>query len=319
MNPDTPKILILSNHIYTEIADNIISQLQKEGIETIYFSTSNGSPHKNCHFVKLNNSEKILSFVEQERIDLTFVTSKYWLQKDIVTDFHCKNTLIIGSTKSATELENNIYFFKNLLHDISSINQPRFCCNVSFEYADLIKDTYGLPLVIKMVDSIGIKDVYVCQTEEQWKDIFYTICVKKDFGKDAPKYINIEEYIEGDFISVTAVCDRDTHLIIGSSLANLHHNELIKTIDKTIISAILGRMKYEDKIFTGFLTVNIIIKDDTLYVVDLKINYITKDILAQISSSFFEMIYKASLNDLNNYELTFNTQSDPESALLLIK
>lgn len=332
MEPNKAKVLILGGG-GREYA--IAKRLADEGVKEVFCLPGNGGTAQFCTNIQdIETIEDIISFVKENNIDLTIVGSEYWLEQGIADDFFLNDLLIIGPSPEAAQIETSKSFTRNLLREINTVHQPLFRTCVYLECAELAKKEHGLPLVLKANGLANGKGVFVCKTEEEWEEAIQALCRDKVFGKEASQTILVEEYLEGPEISVFVICDTNSHKIIGTAQdykriydKNEGPNtggmgayapsvyattDLIDHIDKTIISPVLGRMRYDESPFTGFLYAGLMIVKGKPYVIEFNARLgdpETQVILPLITSSFFDLVYKAAQNRLEEAEISFSNQS----------
>ena len=162
------------------------------------------------------------AFVNQEKIDLTFVGPEGYLSDGIVNIFQEKGQRILGPRREAAVLENSKCTTKDLLKNLQ-VPVPH-CQNFSDaaaarEYArQYCSENPGKGLVVKADGLAAGKGTVVCATPEEALSTIDRIMVSpKLFGK-AGERIEIEERLEGRELMFFALSDGRTVQPMQSAL-----------------------------------------------------------------------------------------------------
>ena len=168
-----------------------------------------------CINIDADNIEKLVDFAQKEKIDLTLVGPELPLSKGIVNEFNKKDLRIFGPSQEATEIESSKVFSKYLMkkYNIPTANYKVF--QNSEEALDYIKQQ-TFPLVIKADGLAAGKGVFIVKNLDQAEDALNTLMKKKTFG-EAGRQIVIEEFLEGEEVSILAFCDGKTVVPMVSS------------------------------------------------------------------------------------------------------
>jgi phosphoribosylamine--glycine ligase len=147
----------------------------------------------------------IADFAENQQIDLTVVGPEAFLAQGIVDEFHKHGLAIYGPTKYAAQLEASKVYAKDFMkkYNIPTAQYRTFSDPI------LAKDyigTTGVPLVIKADGLAAGKGVVVAFDQETALKAIDEAMTQKVFG-DAGAAVVIEEYLEGEEVSLLAFCD----------------------------------------------------------------------------------------------------------------
>ena len=308
---------------------------QSNKVNAIFIAPGNGGTHLNPKFknIDLTDIDLLSDFAIIERIDLTVVGPELPLSKGIVDLFRSKNLNIFGPTQKAAQLESSKDFAKDFMyrHNIPTAKYKTFKMpDEAYQYIN----EHGTPIVIKADGLASGKGVIVAMTVKEAHDAIDFMLVDNKFG-DAGAKVVIEEFIEGEEASFMVVCDGKTILPLATSQ---DHKRLLDrdmgpntggmgayspapVITKEIYSKVMEEIIYptihgmaKDGIpFTGFLYAGLMItkKGD---VKTLEYNCRmgdpeTQPILMRLKSDLFEMLYKASLGQLDSSEIEWDTRS----------
>ena len=308
---------------------------QSNKVNVIFIAPGNGGTHLNPKFknIDLTDIDLLSDFAIIERIDLTVVGPELPLSKGIVDLFRSKNLNIFGPTQKAAQLESSKGFAKDFMyrHNIPTAKYKTFKMpDEAYQYIN----EHGTPIVIKADGLASGKGVIVAMTVKEAHDAIDFMLVDNKFG-DAGAKVVIEEFIEGEEASFMVVCDGKTILPLATSQ---DHKRLLDrdmgpntggmgayspapVVTKEIYSKVMEEIIYptihgmaKDGIpFTGFLYAGLMItkKGD---VKTLEYNCRmgdpeTQPILMRLKSDLFEMLYKASLGQLDSSEIEWDTRS----------
>lgn len=138
-------------------------------------------------------------FAEKEAIDLTIVGPEVPLSLGIVDEFKKRNLLIFGPEQKAAEIEASKVFAKNLM---KQANVP----TSGYVYATSKKEAleglakFNAPYVIKEDGLAAGKGVTIAPNLQEAEN-----AINNAFEKNMP--VVIEEFLEGEELSVLAICD----------------------------------------------------------------------------------------------------------------
>ena len=190
---------------------------QSPKFSQVYCAPGNAGISKLAQCININadNIEKLVDFAQEEKIDLTVVGPELPLSKGIVNEFNQKGLRIFGPSKEATEIESSKVFSKYLMkkYNIPTANYEVF--QNSEKAFDYIKQQ-TFPLVIKADGLAAGKGVFIVKNLVQARDALDTLMAEKKFG-EAGRQVVIEEFLEGEEVSILAFCDGKTVVPMVSS------------------------------------------------------------------------------------------------------
>lgn len=192
-----------------------ISQSPK--VSQIYCAPGNAgiSQLAQCIDINADNIEELVNFAKKEKIDLTVVGPELPLSKGIVNEFNRWGLKIFGPSQEAAEIESSKVFSKYLMkkYNIPTANYEVF--GNSKEALNYIKQQ-TFPIVIKADGLAAGKGVFIIKNLDQAGDALNTLMKEKKFG-EAGRQVVIEEFLEGEEISILAFCDGKTIIPMISS------------------------------------------------------------------------------------------------------
>lgn len=160
--------------------------------------------------IKAGDINKLADFAEEREIDLTIVGPEEPLVAGIVNEFKERHLKIFGPEKDAAMLEGSKVFAKRLLE---KYNIPTAEYEVFTDPSTALKylKEAEYPLVIKAEGPAQGQGAVICTGEPEAFTTVEKIMEDRIFG-DAGERIVIENFLEGEEISVFALTDGETVL-----------------------------------------------------------------------------------------------------------
>jgi len=191
---------------------------QSPKVSQIYCAPGNAGISRlaQCVNIGADSIEKLVDFAKKEKIDLTVVGPELPLSQGIVNEFNKQGLRIFGPSKEATEIESSKVFSKYLLkkYHIPTANYEVFQNNKkALDYTQ--QQTF--PLVIKADGLAAGKGVFIVENLVQARDALNAMMEEKKFGEAAGRQVIIEEFLEGEEVSILAFCDGKTVIPMVSS------------------------------------------------------------------------------------------------------
>ncbi len=168
-----------------------------------------------CVDIGEDNIVGLANFAQKMKIDLTIVGPELPLSRGMVDEFDKLGLKIFGPNQKATQIESSKVFSKYLMkkYNIPSANYAVFQdIKKAFDYVK----QQAFPLVIKADGLAAGKGVFIVKGIKQAKEALDSLMKKKIFG-DAGEHVVIEEFLEGEEISVLAFSDGKTVVPMVSS------------------------------------------------------------------------------------------------------
>jgi phosphoribosylamine--glycine ligase len=190
---------------------------QSPKVSKVYCAPGNAGISKLalCVNIDADSIEKLVDFAKKEKIDLTVVGPELPLSRGIVNEFNKQGLRIFGPSKEAAEIESSKVFSKYLMkkYNIPTANYQVF--QNSEKALDYIKQK-AFPLVIKADGLAAGKGVFIVKNLVQARDALDALMEEKKFG-EAGRQVIIEEFLEGEEVSILAFCDGKTVIPMVSS------------------------------------------------------------------------------------------------------
>ena len=168
-----------------------------------------------CIEIEADDVSGLVRFAEGKNIDLTVVGSEDLLALGIVDAFRSRGLRICGPTRAAAKIEWSKAFAKRLTRD-NGIPTAPFRIFRNYDRAlDYIRK-HGAPIVIKVSGLASGKGVYPCKTLAEAEEVLAEIMLKH-IHKEAGNEVIIEEFLDGQEISIHAFCDGKTSILMPTS------------------------------------------------------------------------------------------------------
>lgn len=259
-------------------------------VNKIYCAPGNAgiSEIAECIQIDLSDFNALVDLVRYEWIDLTIVGPEEPLSRGIVDVFEKEGRMIVGPTKTATQLESSKVFAKEFLkrHRILTAEYKVF---TSYLHAENYIRMKGAPIVVKADGLAAGKGVIVAFTVDEALNALRLIMTNKVFG-DAGNRVILEEYIEGEEASYMVFTDGQTIVPMVScqdhkrifdgdagpntggmgacSPAPVITKELESIVMNTIMKPTINGLKAEGIKYKGILYAGLMINNGKPYVLE---------------------------------------------------
>lgn len=168
-----------------------------------------------CVDIGEDNIVELANFAQEMKIDLTIVGPELSLSRGVVDEFDKLGLKIFGPNQKATQIESSKVFSKYLMkkYNIPSANYAVFQdIKKAFDYVK----QQAYPLVIKADGLAAGKGVFIVKNMNQAIEALDVLMERKKFG-EAGRQVIIEEFLEGEEVSILAFCDGKTIVPMVSS------------------------------------------------------------------------------------------------------
>jgi len=312
----------------------ICFQLQRsKEIKKLFCIPGNAGTKTICENIDIDylNFDLLYSFLQENNVNTVIVGPEIPLVAGIVDFLSEKNIYAFGPSKKASQLEGSKAFMKKLCKDFN-IPTARYEEFDNFEKAKSFIEENQHPLVIKSDGLAAGKGVTISSSiEESLK------CAKEILDgkfKSSKKFI-IEEFLEGEEASYFIITDGDHYIPIGTaqdhkrigegdtgpntggmgaySPAPVVTEEVYSKVMKEIIHPTIDGMAKDGIPFTGFLYAGLMItKKGDIKTLEFNCRMgdpETQPILMRFKSDLFEVLYKASLGQLDSTKIEWDKRT----------
>jgi phosphoribosylamine--glycine ligase len=187
--------------------------VQSPRIGKLFVAPGNGGTRHIAENIAIDATDidGLVRFAANNNIGLTAVGPEEPLAGGVVEAFHARGLRIFGPTRAAAEIESSKAFAKNLMSEAAV---PTATFQVFSEYGKALAHVreHGAPLVVKANGLAFGKGVYVCKNLAQAEAALAKI-MRDRIHKDAGNEVVIEEFLDGQEISIHAFCDGKTFVL----------------------------------------------------------------------------------------------------------
>jgi phosphoribosylamine--glycine ligase len=251
--------------------------------ETLYCTPGNAgiAEEAECVDIGAEDVSGLVRFACDNAIDLVVVGPEGPLVLGLVDQLTEAGIKAFGPTAAAAELEGSKGYTKDLCakYDIPTGAYQRF---TEIDAARAYIEQQGAPIVIKADGLAAGKGVTVAQTVEEALAAAADALEGNRFG-EAGAEIVVEEFLDGEEVSVFAICDGESSLTLAAaqdhkaaydgdtgpntggmgaySPAPVMTDALAAEIDETVIRRTVEAMKSEGRPYTGILYAGLMITE----------------------------------------------------------
>ncbi|WP_240376057.1 phosphoribosylamine--glycine ligase [Bacillus piscicola] len=179
-------------------------------VSKVYVAPGNPGMENVAELVSINEADLkgLSTFAQEQAIDLTVVGPEVPLLAGIVNVFQEAGLRVFGPTKEAALIEGSKSFAKEFMQRYQ-IPSGSYFVTTDFDEAVTHVKQQGAPIVIKADGLAAGKGVTVAFSEEEAIAALSDILKDSKFG-DAGAQVVIEEYLEGEELSLMAFVHGDT-------------------------------------------------------------------------------------------------------------
>src|SRR5699024_10919296 len=306
---------------------------QSELLAQLYIAPGNPGTAQCGENVELSLSdfEGLLSFVEEKDIDLTVVGPEQPLVGGITDFLESEGHAVFGPSKYAAQLEGSKKFANEFMRknriptaDFKSYKRGEF----SRALTDIKqKDEY--PIVLKANGLAGGKGVFVCEDAEEAEKRLQELGQSSQFN-DAAQTLVVEEFLDGEEVSVFVITDGKTakiihyaqdHKRIGEADTGLNtggmgayaptpliSEEMLQRIEKEVVLPTISAMLLDEQPYKGILYCGLMITSEGPEVVEFNCRFGDPEcqaIVPSLESDLLELMQAATHEELykNNVEI----------------
>ena len=280
----------------------------------------------------VNDNAGMLEFALSNDIVLTIVGPELPLVNGIVDEFISNGLSIFGPTAKAAELEGSKLFAKEMMQKYSIPTAKYQSFKNSDEALDYI-NAETVPCVIKASGLAAGKGVLICNSVEEANKAIKDMLIDKIFG-DAGNLILIEDLMGGEEASILVITDGENHKILPStqdhkrvndgdkglntggmgaySPAPIVTDDMMRTIESTIVIPTINAMKQENSPFSGVLYVGVMITAEGPKVVEYNVRFGDPEaqaIIPLVGDEFLDLLLASAKGDISSITLSENDKS----------
>jgi phosphoribosylamine--glycine ligase len=298
----------------------LLWKLQRDAPSAEFFATRpNGGMASLCTPVPIGpmEVEALAGWAASQRIDLTIVGPEAPLASGIVDRFQAKGLPIFGPTRDAARIESSKEYAKELMRNAGIPTAEHRTFREPAAAEAYIRER-GAPIVVKASGLAAGKGAVVCMTEEEGTGAVRSMLGDLTFG-EAGRVVVVEDYMEGEELSVFAVADGTSAVLLLPSQDHKRVGEgdtgpntggmgayapvaiasgaLIGEVRARIVEPTLRALAADGCPFSGLLYAGLMNTDGGLQVVEFNCRFgdpETQAVLPLMSSSLLELLATAA-------------------------
>ncbi len=248
---------------------------QSSKVRKIYIAPGNGGTRDIAENVPINPTDiaSLVEFAKKKKIYMSVVGPDDPLALGIVDEFQKNNLRIFGPTQAAAKIESSKAFSKELMAR-AGIPTADFAVFSQYRKALQYIREKDFPLVVKASGLALGKGVYVCNKLQEAENALKQLMLNR-IHKEAGDEVIVEDFLEGQEISLHAFCDGTTFVPFPSAQDHKPINEgdrgkntggmgtiapvpwvsarSAKNLGNQFINRALSELNKEDKKFVGIL------------------------------------------------------------------
>ena len=290
-----------------------------------------------CVDIASEDTESLCNFARKEKIDLTVVGPEGPLVAGLVDRFQANGLRAFGPTKKAALLEGSKVFSKNLMRKYG-IPTAEFRIFSELVPARRYIESINGPVVVKVDGLAGGKGSFVCKNTGEALKTVEEIMEERAFGPAGERVV-VEEYLEGEEVSVLALTDGKTivplepvqdhkALYDGDKGPNtggmgaytpvpLFNAGLASRVEKEILVPTVHAMKREGRSYKGVLYVGLMVTNTGPRVLEYNVRFgdpETQPLLMRLDGDLLGLLLATVEDRLEEAEFSW----DPRVALCVV-
>lgn len=276
--------------------------------------------------------EAVIKFAKDNNVGLIVVGPEIPLVNGITDELQSAGLAVFGPSKFAAQLEGSKAFSKDLMQS-TNIPTASYATFADRDEAEAyIKNITKYPVVLKADGIAAGKGVLICQDQQQALSALKEIMTDKAFG-DAGNTLVIEEFLDGDEVSIFVLCDGENYCILPPSQdhkkigegdtglntggmgayapAPLADKSLMEIAREDVIEPTLKAMKNLGHPYRGLLYVGLIVVDGKSYVLEYNCRFgdpETQAVLPLVKSDLVPFFVACASGSLKGMELETEDQ-----------
>lgn len=302
-------------------------------LEKLYVAPGNGGTEQVATNVALDitSHSEIIDFCRTNKIELVVIGPEAPLVAGIADDLQAAGFAVFGPSQAAAQLEGSKSFTKALCDEmkIPTASYGRF---EALEPALKYLNAQGAPIVIKADGLAAGKGVTVATTLEQ-AEAALRDCFSGTFGEAGAEVV-IEEFLEGEEVSIFAICDGKRFVTLASaqdhkqvfdgdkgpntggmgaySPAPIMDPELLARVEREIIAPTVKGMAARGTPFQGVLYAGLMVKDKKPQLIEYNARFGDPEcqvLMMRLKSDLLDLLEAAAKGDLSGIDLHWRDQA----------
>jgi phosphoribosylamine---glycine ligase len=279
----------------------------------------------------LNNTSEITNFCSNEDIDLVIIGPEQPLVDGLADELRLNNILVFGPGKNAARIEGDKKFSKELMKEYN-VPTAKFKSFSKAEYQSAFEYLHHgkFPIVLKASGLAAGKGVIIANDLSE-STIALDDMLKKSIFGSAGDNVVIEEFLEGEELSLFVITDGNDYVILPASQDHKRIGEgdlgkntggmgaysplkfvddnLIQEIERNVIIPTLRGLAENDSIFNGCLYCGLINTKDGIKVIEFNCRFGDPEIqavLQLLDGNFMELLKSTAKGKVNQNAVKYN-------------
>ncbi len=279
-----------------------------------------------CIDIPADDIPALLQFAREHAVDLTVPGPEAPLVQGLADEFEAHGLSVFGPSMDAAELEGSKAFAKYFM---DKYKIPTADCIVFEDYDEALAYVRQAeyPCVVKADGLAAGKGVVIAQDVQQAEEALQRMMVRQEFGAAGGKVV-IEEYLQGEEVSVFAVSDGENFVMLvpaqdykpafdddqgpntggmgAYAPAPLMNRDLLKTIKREVVEPSIRGMSLENRPFIGVLYVGLMITESGPKVLEYNCRFgdpETQVVLPLLASDLVDLMQKAVTRQVIDYQV----------------
>ena len=295
--------------------------------------------------IKHTDFDAILNFCNDNKIELVVIGPEQPLVNGLADFLRKNNVLVFGPNKAAATIEGDKSFAKNLMlkYGIPTADFQVFNKNEMSIALDYL-NTSNYPIVIKASGLAAGKGVLICKDFTEAEEAV-KLCFENDKFGESGNRIVVEQFLEGQEVSIFAITDGKDYVILPPSqdhkqifdedkgpntggmgayspvsleriYETIYNNDvkyqnslILSEIKKLIIEPTISALHEEHKEFSGCLYCGLMITKDGPKVIEYNCRFGDPEIqavLMTLDGDFLQLLYSTAKGSINLNAVKYN-------------
>ena len=276
-----------------------------------------------CHSIDINNKKNIIYFCKKYQISFVVIGPEIPLTEGLVDTLEFHNIKCFGPSQKGAMLEKSKIFTKKLC-DENNIPTGKYKKFSNFKKALIYCQSINFPCVIKADGLASGKGVIIAQNFKEGKNAIHQSMKKEVFG-EAGKEIIIEEFLEGEEISLFSLIDSSGYVLplttaqdhkkISEGEKGLNtggmgayspvpsiSNDQMKIFNGIFVDPIIKALKRRGVNFQGMFYTGIILTKNGPKLLEINVRWgdpETQAILPRIKTDLLKILHASASNNLH--------------------
>jgi phosphoribosylamine---glycine ligase len=284
--------------------------------------------------MNIGNTGALVDILKKNFVDLVVIGPEAPLVNGLADLIRDAGIRCFGPGKEAAQLEGSKAFAKDFMqrHTIPTAEYRSFSHEQLFDALRYISEV-PMPIVIKASGLAAGKGVVICDNRDEAENVVRSM-LQGDAFKEAGKTVVIEEFLEGEEVSIFAIADGSRYVILSPAQdhkkildgdkgkntggmgayapAPLANANLMQFVRKHVLTPTIDGMREEGNPFIGCLYAGLMVTESGIKVLEYNCRFgdpETQVVLPLIEEDLAVILYDAAGGKLKQESVTFHDAS----------